>query len=340
MPVGNGTTSSNSYASADDEDAVKSIATTLMNPVDSADASVTDRRSLRLYSKKHRVYIFREFVLQTYATYLSPGDTILDIAGGKGDLSWILHNVDSMNSIVIDPRRTINHIDKSVDYLRRHPNECIKRSIPNQEAYQPIAALMPILKNKKYHVESPSHIRVFVDDELVRALLDVVNKTANCYEHWEAYWISAAQRTMNFITPSGKNDFSLERVDTSENNIDSAQRALQIILRAKLIVGYHPDQATDACFVLAQILHVPVCVVPCCVFPSEFPQRRFYDAETETDVPVEKYDDLIQYLRQQYPELKTATLNFPGTMTARRTVLYTQPEDLETANKKGNGTCN
>jgi hypothetical protein len=297
-----------------------------MNPNSAVDVDITDRRSLRLYSKKHRVYIFREFLLDTYGTYLSPGDIVLDVAGGKGDLSWILCNVDDFQSVVMDPRRTINHIDKSVDFLRRHPDECRKRAVPGVSTYQPLAALMPHLERKGYQMLTPPHVRVFVDPELVEAVRAVVQKASNCLENWRLYWKDAAHRTVGFITPSGKNDFSIERVDVSENSIADADVALDLILRAKLIVGYHPDQATDACFHLASVLRKPVCVVPCCTFPSEFPHRRLYDGALERDV--ERYEDLIQYLLQENPSAKTKVLNFPGTTTARRIVLYTLPNEV------------
>ena len=328
------------------DDAPTSVSATTTTTAETEFIDVVDRRSLRLYSKKHRVYMFREFILRTYSDYLSASpcgrnetntSIILDIAGGKGDLSWILHNIDNCQSIVIDPRCTINHIHKSVEYLRRFPDECKKRSIPHQSSYQPLAALMPVLEEKDYHMESPLHMRIFVDEELVQVLQSIwMDDTPHRYEQWDIYWTKATQRTIDHITPSGKNDFSLDRVTVSEssNNITHSQTALQYILQAKLIVGYHPDQATDACFTLAQLLKIPVCVVPCCVFPSEFPNRRLYDTAVSPDCdevdclsgrPVEKYDDLIQYLRQQYPYLEVDTLDFPGTTTARRIVLYTHP---------------
>ena len=360
------------------------VVTTQTTTSAESEVVVVDRRSLRLYSKKHRVYVFREFILQTYSDYLdtttsgssssSSSSTItntniiLDIAGGKGDLSWILHNIDNYQSIVMDPRCTINHIHKSVEYLRRFPDECSKRAIPHQSTYQPLAALMPMLEQKNYSMESPLHIRIFVDDELIQVLRSIVTVDHDAPidpNQWVQYWTKATQRTIDHITPSGKNDFSIDRVSISEdsnnNNITDAQMALQYILQAKLIVGYHPDQATDACFTLAQLLNIPVCVVPCCVFPSEFPHRRLLSllddtttttsTSTSTSVddndnnnhnensdescysvtsgskPVETYDDLIQYLLQQHPYLKMETLDFPGTTTARRIVLYTSPPD-------------
>jgi hypothetical protein len=294
-------------------------------------------RSLRLYSKKHRVYVLREFILQTYgAAYLKPGVVILDVAGGKGDLSWLLYNVDDLHSVVVDPRRTINHIDKSVAFLRAHPEECRRRAVPGIATYQPIAALMPQLQAKDYVLKTPPHLRLFVDKELV----ETVKKVLACIEQcgrcecieWDEYWTRASIRVAGFITPTGKNDFSIDAGEPTESTIADSTEALDWILRARLIVGFHPDQATDYCFQLAELLHIPVCVVPCCVFPSEFPHRRLESDTDDNDVAsfrsVEKYNDLIDYLVQEHPTVRTATLDFPGTTTARRIVLYTLPPRL------------
>jgi hypothetical protein len=308
--------------------------------VNSVDNNSYDRRSLRLYSKKHRVYVFREFLLETYGTYLSAGDIVLDVAGGKGDLSWILCNVDDIQSVVVDPRRTINHIDKSVAFLRQHPEECQKRALSGLPSYQPLAALMPRLERKEYQIHTPEHLRIFVDQKLAEAINAIVKKLPGCSEHWQAYWEDAINKTIGFITPSGKNDFSIERVDVADNSITDSEMALDVILRTKLIVGYHPDQATDDCFHLARILNVPVCVVPCCTFPAEFPHRRLYDdEENEIGKNVERYEDLIQYLLQENKTAKFKSLAFPGTTTARRIVIYTLPDDVVAAADRLSNVC-
>ena len=108
-------------------------------------------RSLRAYSKKHRVYVFREFLLETYGDYLNRcADTsrpiVLDVAGGKGDLSWLLRNVDDWEAVVVDPRRTLDRIVRSVEFLKERPEECAVRAVRDQHTYQPIAALMPQLQ--------------------------------------------------------------------------------------------------------------------------------------------------------------------------------------------------
>jgi hypothetical protein len=43
---------------------------------------------------------------------------------------------------------------------------------------------------------------------------------------------------------------------------------------ASLLVGMHPDQATEFIVSCALALHKPWAVVPCCVFGREFPTRR------------------------------------------------------------------
>ena len=320
-----------------------------------ADGSSQKRdRSLRSYSKKHRVYVFREFLLETYGDYLSRNDTttgqpiVLDVAGGKGDLSWLLCNVDDWKSVVVDPRRTVDRIARSVEFLKDQPEECALRALRDKDTYQPIAALMPQLRAKNYCLTSPAHLRIFVDSELIDTLRTVLKpqlKQQDPTTVWTKYWNNAVQRSEGFVTPTGKNDVvSLEDHSSSNassaNIIMDADRALEAILQTRLVLGFHPDQATDYCFELAALLQVPVCVVPCCVFPSEFPHRTLIrtsdgggdnqaaqssNSSENSSTPVEKYDELIQYLRQQYPEILMETLPFVGTTTARNIVLYTLP---------------
>ena len=85
---------------------------------------------------------------------------VLDVAGGKGDLSWLLRHVNGIPSVVIDPRGSYNnnkshdrndakssttrshHIEKSVQYLLRHPEEAQRRAVPGLPTFQPLAALI------------------------------------------------------------------------------------------------------------------------------------------------------------------------------------------------------
>ena len=74
-------------------------------------------------------------------------------------------------------------------------------------------------------------------------------------------------------------------------------------------------------------------MVPCCVFPSEFPDRRIFDSTMSEDGPddtnkaagekVKTYTQLIHYLQQKCPHAKRAELPFSFTETAKNIVLYT-----------------
>ena len=55
---------------------------------------------------------------------------------------------------------------------------------------------------------------------------------------------------------------------------DSRLQARTLFSSATLVVGFHPDQATEPCVDLALANRVPFVVCPCCTFPAHFPDRR------------------------------------------------------------------
>ena len=129
-----------------------------------------------------------------------------------------------------------------------------------------------------------------------------------------------------------------------------------------MIVGFHPDQATEAIIDLALLLKVPFCIVPCCAFPSEFPNRflpkNYNDTNDEEDenmkeitmklnaimeafttrkktktkttgrIRVRNYGTLVAYLQRKDKRIRMDELNFPYTTTAKKIVLYMLPEDF------------
>eukprot|EP00793_Prasinoderma_coloniale_P002864 PRCOL_00002346-RA len=111
--------------------------------------------------------------------------------------------------------------------------------------------------------------------------------------------------------------------------VGTPDEALSTLERTRLVVGFHPDQATEAAVDLALALRVPFAVVPCCVFPSLFPHRR-----TREGKPVASYDEFVEYLRAKVAGVRTAELPFgghglrAGEEPPRSIVLYTLPEDI------------
>lgn len=278
--------------------------------------------STRALSRKNRVFVFRDFLLETYGEYLDKNSTILDVAGGKGDLSWLLVNVDRIDSVVVDPRVTKQiHLTRSVEYLRQHPEETQRRSIPHLPTYQPLATLLPKFENiQKF--SKPRHLRLLLDQDLVNAVSEYL--ASESWESWKLFWSRASEKALERQTLGYE-----ESADCSVNQVNDAVVALNTILQTRLIVGFHPDQATEACVDLASLLSIPFCIVPCCVFPSEFPQR-----ENQDGTRVRTYQQLIEYLSRKCEGVRRADLNFPFTETAKNRVLFTLPGDTNKRNKR------
>ena len=196
--------------------------------------------STRALSRKNRVFIFREFLVETYGDYLTTTRdccTVLDVAGGKGNLSWLLVNVDGINSVVADPRVTKQiHLLRSVDYLRQHPDQVQKRSVPGLPTFQPLATLMPQLEKVKPFTK-PRHLRLLVDQDLVDAVQAYLATQST--ENWEQYWTRASHKALQCQTLGYEESSSL-----CVNQITDAAIALKTILETRLVIAFHPDQAT------------------------------------------------------------------------------------------------
>ena len=80
-----------------------------------------------------------------------------------------------------------------------------------------------------------------------------------------------------------------------------------------VIVGMHPDQATEAIVDFALAHGKSFAVVPCCVFPSLAPQRRVRSGQR-----VVQYPAFIQYLAEKHHGIRIGRLPFAG----KNIVLY------------------
>jgi hypothetical protein len=235
-----------------------------------------NENSQRVFSKRFRVFIFREFLLRTYSTTLSLNGvgggqskkttpTILDVAGGAGTLSWILTNVDKLNSIIVDPKIP-NHrrLVKSVGFLLDHPEECAARSIEDVPTHQPLAKLIPSLvrncvgsssdgnssdeRNKiKFQPTSPSYMRIRVNSALVNVLHKVIINDpmssmiledgaahdTNNLLLWDEYW-KKASIVVNMTNTTASSS------DTDHCQILDSRHALEVFQSLDLLVGFHP----------------------------------------------------------------------------------------------------
>lgn len=286
----------------------------LMTQDDPSSSGGNPLSSTRALSRKNRVFVFREFLIETYGEYLSngsPTSVVLDVAGGRGTLSWLLINVDGYNSVVADPRLTKEvHLLRLVDFLRQNPLEAERRAVPGLPTFQPLAKLMPQIKDKKTFFR-PRHLRTLVDQDLVNAVTEY--QRTQSLGDWKRFWSTASAKT----ALCGDDEAS---DTTSANQITDPVFALQTILNIRLILGFHPDQATEAAVDLALVLSVPFCIVPCCVFPAEFAWRKNADGTR-----LRTYHQLLEYLVRKSPDIRHVDLNFPFTETSKNRALYTLP---------------
>ncbi|KDD73377.1 hypothetical protein H632_c2241p0, partial [Helicosporidium sp. ATCC 50920] len=89
--------------------------------------------------------------------------------------------------------------------------------------------------------------------------------------------------------------------------------AWQLLQRCSVVVGMHPDQATEPAVDLALALGRPWAVVPCCVYGGARGRPRRLDGRL-----VRSHGDFVEYLRRKAPGVRVAKLPFEG----KNTVVY------------------
>ena len=103
-----------------------------------------------------------------------------------------------------------------------------------------------------------------------------------------------------------------EPCDEGPPRLDVVRRALT---ECSVVVGMHSDQATEWIVDFALSRRLPFAVVPCCVCPTVFPNRK-----TPAGRPVVSHDEFVQYLVGKAPpgHIKVKRLGFEG----KDTVVY------------------
>ena len=81
----------------------------------------------------------------------------------------------------------------------------------------------------------------------------------------------------------------------------------------KLVVGLHPDEATEPLIDRSRQFSLDFAVIPCCVFSQDFPLRRLRSGEEPTS-----YESFCDYLTEKQEAIRSQLLPFIG----RNKVLY------------------
>jgi len=77
--------------------------------------------------------------------------------------------------------------------------------------------------------------------------------------------------------------------------------------KVHMMVGLHPDEATERIVQFGLKFKKNFAVVPCCVFPKQFPTRKKPDGQI-----VKYYEDFCDYLQALDPGIQRDVLPIPG----------------------------
>merc|ERR1719203_1874307 len=101
------------------------------------------------------------------------------------------------------------------------------------------------------------------------------------------------QRTENFLRSKG---FIMHKCLFNEEYIKNNLNTWNM---ASIIIGMHPDEATEDIVDFALKYNKSFAVVPCCVFPTLFPHRKLSCGK-----PVRYVEEFITYLLAKHPDIQ------------------------------------
>ncbi|KAI8608672.1 hypothetical protein BC830DRAFT_1154319 [Chytriomyces sp. MP71] len=131
-----------------------------------------------------------------------------------------------------------------------------------------------------------------------------------------------SKQMLRVLAKQGKSDTQSEielalNAHAQEWFTDPPNEAVSALLSQPdaLIIGLHPDQATEPIVDIGLRQNIPWAIVPCCVFPQLYPDRIW---PGEEGGQVNSTEKLIDWLKTKDPGIREAYLPFEG----RNRVLY------------------
>jgi hypothetical protein len=123
-----------------------------------------------------------------------------------------------------------------------------------------------------------------------------------------------AQRANNpqFVEETVHSRFRQLVTTFDDHSLTESTELQDVVQKASLIVGLHADGATEAIVNAALQYQKPFVVVPCCVFPNLFQDRRVLDEETDRMIPVRSHAHFCRFLLAKDPRFQLETLPFEG----------------------------
>ncbi|ORZ04186.1 hypothetical protein BCR41DRAFT_363007 [Lobosporangium transversale] len=282
---------------------------------------------------RERALYFAHWLIKTFSReFLNSGTGVLDIAGGRGDLSWELQTRQGIKSTIVEPRR-----GKGMRKWQRKWLENFKaNSIPS------MSPTSPLQQQQQQHItgaESTVTEKDVSGSKVVRTKKEILEDENNDADEKEPDGGKALENLGDFIPttlvypPLQLTEPSRIQAMLNDEFLETHQ---QLVTEASIMIGLHPDQATEPIVRVALKLGKPFAVIPCCVFGRDNPHRRLPEPPIDADTPslrtertknedegqsdtyrrltrpVTSYDDFVAWLSMLHPNIETTWLNFEG----------------------------
>ncbi|CAB9529071.1 expressed unknown protein [Seminavis robusta] len=255
-----------------------------------------DRKKDRLFSGQKdnsRFGKFVGFLLKEFGGYPALSQQpVLDVAGGAGALAFELSIRHEIPTVVVDTQ-----LVRFKAFQQRHLDfrkYCLVQLATDLLRVSPMAHNL----TNRMRINEFEQIQCFLESEHVL----------------EANELAAIGGNRKSILPKVVS----QEEDSCKLNPEQAK--LCTLLRNRkcsVLLGLHPDQATDPIIDIGLALGIPWAIVPCCVFPNLFQTRQL----ASSGKPVRSYEDICTYILERDPSIQQATLPFRG----RNQVFYWHP---------------
>lgn len=225
---------------------------------------------------------------------LCEGTGVVDVAGGRGMLSFELCQMRGIPCSVVDPRLADGVTGRR---LTRAQAQFVQEAADKGDTLlQP--QLFPALLEPALWEASTAASSDQRGGQLVQGVRQDEN-TATC----TVMGSGGAKMGQNNVGENADVDGSSSSGDKDGasgsppplSDVETHGSLRQVLRGASILVGMHPDQATEPIVACALALGKPFAIVPCCVFPTIFQQRRLYgfDLQSIADIALRQYVEAL-----------------------------------------------
>ncbi|KAF9905764.1 hypothetical protein EC991_001302 [Linnemannia zychae] len=254
---------------------------------------------------RERALYFAKWLIDTFSReFLNSGSGVLDIAGGRGDLSWELQTRQGIRSTVVEPRPGKG--------MRKWQHKWLEKFKANSNTNGGDGGLESSTAQDKGEFAATSSNTDVTEDQEPDA-----DKTLDGLTHFIP---TVKTQPLQATEPS--------RIQAMLDDEFLTKRE-DLVNSASIMIGLHPDQATEPIVRAALKAQKPFAIIPCCVFGRDNPHRRLpkdighsnssvvlvageEEDEDPSTRPVTSYDDFVTWLATLHPDIKTTWLNFEG----------------------------